>query len=854
VITVSGGNASRIFRVTANAAISGLTLSGGSADNGGAISNAYGTLAVRDSVLTGNVAGSAGGAIYNPYGTLAVERTTFSGNSAAGGTSRGGGALFNANYGTSSVVRDSSLVGNTALRNGGGISNFGTLTVEGSTLGGNTVSVDGTGGGIFSWGTLTVRNSTLSGNTAGGADGTAGFGGAIYNFLTLVVEGSTFAGNTSSYQGSGIENRFSGTLTVRDSTFTNNSTFLYGGAILGGASVTVERSTFEGNSAAFGGAMSVGVGLGSGTGTTATVRDSTFRGNTAGNTGGGIINAGGSTLTLQGSTFSGNLANVAGGGIANGLSGNPGAATVVNSTFAGNRSASGAGISNLGTLTVVGSTLSNNLAPPSSGYLPAGLYNRGVSTLHNTIVAANFGGFGNDVRCDVDGTLDPASSHNLIGVDTTLGRVSHGINGNRIGTAAAPINPMLGSLQDNGGPTYTMALLPGSPAIDAGGNALIPSGVVTDQRGAGLAHIDGGTVDIGAYELVPNIPPTAALGEPVLAAGPTRTPLAATDANPGDLSAGFIYTVSFSDGSPTQVIAASGGNGSGVSLNHVFTTTGNVTITLLATDQHGATSQPVTLVVNVGTAQIQPDPLQAGRWLLAVGGTTDDDKIKIKPGRDCGDVKVVIRDEEHEILYRSTFDPPIHRIAVYGRSGDDDITVSPQIDIPAWIYGGDGDDRLRGGAGHDVLIGGDGDDLLVGGEGRDLLIGGRGADRIVGNAGDDLIIAGYTSFDAIDSALSAVMAEWTANRSYADRVNNLRGDATSPAFASRANGSVYLAVDGSHGRAVTVFDDGDKDVLTGEGGTDWFLFNADGDDQSRKDKVTDLHAAEFTDDLDFIGG
>ena len=58
----------------------------------------------------------------------------------------------------------------------------------------------------------------------------------------------------------------------------------------------------------------------------------------------------------------------------------------------------------------------------------------------------------------------------------------------------------MGPLADNGGPTQTMALLPGSPAIDAGSNALIPSGVTTDQRG--YARINNGTVDIGAYEYV----------------------------------------------------------------------------------------------------------------------------------------------------------------------------------------------------------------------------------------------------------------------------------------------------------------------------------------------------------------
>lgn len=74
-----------------------------------------------------------------------------------------------------------------------------------------------------------------------------------------------------------------------------------------------------------------------------------------------------------------------------------------------------------------------------------------------------------------------------------------GSTGNLVGTATSPIDPKLGPLQANGGPTQTMALLLGSPAIDAGSNSKIPTGVTTDQRGD--SRISGGTVDIGAYEV-----------------------------------------------------------------------------------------------------------------------------------------------------------------------------------------------------------------------------------------------------------------------------------------------------------------------------------------------------------------
>jgi hypothetical protein len=67
-------------------------------------------------------------------------------------------------------------------------------------------------------------------------------------------------------------------------------------------------------------------------------------------------------------------------------------------------------------------------------------------------------------------------------------------------TNASPINPVLGALANNGGQTATFALLAGSPAIDVGSNAIIPSGITTDQRGSGYVRIFGGAVDIGAFE------------------------------------------------------------------------------------------------------------------------------------------------------------------------------------------------------------------------------------------------------------------------------------------------------------------------------------------------------------------
>jgi hypothetical protein len=86
--------------------------------------------------------------------------------------------------------------------------------------------------------------------------------------------------------------------------------------------------------------------------------------------------------------------------------------------------------------------------------------------------------------------------HNLIGkADSSIGWIS---GSDTWGTVAAPLNPLLAPLGYYGGPTQTMPLLPGSRALDAGSNSLIPAGITTDQRG--LSRTVNTTVDIGAFE------------------------------------------------------------------------------------------------------------------------------------------------------------------------------------------------------------------------------------------------------------------------------------------------------------------------------------------------------------------
>lgn len=172
---------------------------------------------------------------------------------------------------------------------------------------------------------------------------------------------------------------------------------------------------------------------------------------------------------------------------------------------------------------------------------------------------------------------------------------------------------------------------------------------------------------------------------------------------------------------------------------------------------------------------------------------------------------------------------------VFAQAGNDDVQIAGSIDHSAWLYGGVGNDRLKGAAGDDVLLGEQGDDLLAGGSGSDLLIGGLGADRIVGNGGDDILIAGLTSYDSNETALCHVMHEWTrTDLEYDERLAHLAiGDGLNDGFVFNAS---------------TIFNDTSEDILTGSSGLDWFVFD------DILDLATDLNHEAFLSDLAFING
>src|SRR5712675_1999149 len=225
-------------------------------------------------------------------------------------------------------------------------------------------------------------------------------------------------------------------------------------------------------------------------------------GSAPGDNGGGIFSEGGdsATLRLSDCIVSGNSADF-GGGIFN-LNG---ALTVNNCTISGNEAAfSGGGIVSSGsgaaaTLTITNSTISDNSATANDG----GVYNQGNAQFQIGSTVLNAGSSGENI---FNGGQATSLGYNLSSDDGAGILIG---TGDQINT-----DPMLGPLQDNGGPTFTHALLPGSPAIDAGDPSFAPPPSF-DQRGPGFDRVSGSRIDIGSFEVqVGGTPTPTATGRP----------------------------------------------------------------------------------------------------------------------------------------------------------------------------------------------------------------------------------------------------------------------------------------------------------------------------------------------------
>ena len=297
--------------------------------------------------------------------------------------------------------------------------------------------------------------------------------------MTQII-GGNIARNTAGTEGAGIE-ADSGTMTLTGTAVTDNKAGLYGGGIRSLGTLSMIDVTVARNSAntASGGLVNRG---------TLTMTDCTVADNKAGYNGGiandpNPDNGTAGVVTMTGCTVSGNMATLG----VNGGIGNESASdmmTLINCTLAGNTAInSGGGIGNSGN--PAASQLHHRA---ERGHRRGWRWRRDRLRLRQAHASQHDrrgqspGAGPNTVPSDIFKhgafVLDTQSTYNLIGTGGA-GDVPAFTQHNLLG-----VDPRLGPLQDNGGPTQTMALLDGSPAFDAGSNALVPAGLITDQRGA----------------------------------------------------------------------------------------------------------------------------------------------------------------------------------------------------------------------------------------------------------------------------------------------------------------------------------------------------------------------------------
>ncbi|NTW00741.1 MAG: CSLREA domain-containing protein [Oscillochloris sp.] len=522
-------------------AITGNTakFTGGGVRNDGTFSITGGTVSANsvtgDSAMDTDDDMARGGGIFN-VGTLTADSAQLTGNTAylGGGLANTACTVEDATLGKvrmpgQASLRNSTLSENIATLWGGAITNEGALSLEGATLSANQTFSDHDLTGV-----------DVNGQPITIAAAEAGLGGAIVNGIekrffgrgmpqwcvtstplptvSATINDSTISQNSAAQGAGGVANYM--TLTISTTHILGNRAGNFAGGLHNAGMITIDKSRIAENQA------SAGFAGGLHNDETLRISASTVISNTAGTDGGGFVNGHASAdlpaylrlsvtndpalLDVTDSIISANRAGQSGGGMFSLGSGS--SITVSASTLAGNYAAqSGGAVDTNADLTLSNTTLSSNTAGVQGGGLNvrasgivsvsfvtiaanqlvdgatvgAQIANQGQTRLRSTILAHT----GTAVACS--GSALTSLGFNLF---------SHSCAGSATNDWLG-VAPLLGPLAANGGPTFTHALLPGSPAIDVGDSANCPA---TDQRGVARL-VDGDAngsarCDIGAYE------------------------------------------------------------------------------------------------------------------------------------------------------------------------------------------------------------------------------------------------------------------------------------------------------------------------------------------------------------------
>jgi CSLREA domain-containing protein len=467
----------------------GLTVSGGHAPDGASAAPVVGVMGNPGETKVGisGGAGGDGGGILN-RATLTLDNVAVTGNHAgdggAGGDATGGsgnGCACDAGNGNGGLGGDGG--------NGGGVANLGTLTVKTSSIAGNLAGMGGHGGGGFGGAGGVVSNLVgRGGDGNGGSPGLGGWGGGIFNAGTLTVQRSSMLGNNAGDGGSGSSG-FGG------AGGTSSSGVFHGADGLGDGS--------SGNDGGFGGGIAdSGAVVVPGT----SIFDSTLAGNGSGSGGAGGIGWGGGP---GGNSFAGNGGDSGyGGALLFFDSGDK----VSNSTITGNVTGVG-GVQGSAIITTAGTATNGHDGTGKDGFALAS-FSLGAVLVQDTIFGNGLPpgvpepiGLGHTTLYLITGSTTVTNS--IIGGEcavngaTPLNDGGHNLAAGAVGCPGSSGDPKLAPLADNGGPTPTMALAPGSAAIDkvpvTGANC-----PPTDQRS--IARPQFAACDIGAFELAPTPP------------------------------------------------------------------------------------------------------------------------------------------------------------------------------------------------------------------------------------------------------------------------------------------------------------------------------------------------------------
>jgi len=590
---------------------------------------------------------------------------------------------------------------------------------------------------------------------------------------TVSIDNLTISNGVAT-EGAGIRN--AGTLTVTDCTITQNAGVNRGGGIYNVGTLNVITCDISYNdltntsSGAGAGVASSSVGV-------LTITGSTISHNTTNaGLGGGIRNDG--SGSISDSTISNNLA--AGGGLWNN---DAGTLTLTNCTFSENSGGSGSAIFNRGTLTGLNLTIANNASSDN-----AVLGQSSSTSTYNNCIFANTTGGGTNLL--LGGTS--SGSYNLVTDASVPASFTNAVTG----------DPVLGILQNNGGPTFTFALGSSSAARNAGNSALIPGSVLYDQRGVGFDR-KVGVVDVGAFE-VQNPVPTANAGGPYNVAEGSSVTLDGSGSSDPEQAANTLtyewdfdgdtqyddatginpsFSAALLDGPTVRTVGLRVTNTSGES--STATASVNVSNAAPAAIINGApATSSVNVPINLTGSFTDPSPLDTiSSWAWTVlrdgqaftsGSTQNFSFTPTSTG--VYSVSLIVTDDNGAASMAATksisvsgavliADPQLAgktALLVSGSTLDDVIVVdgaNGKVTVTlngnsigsfkptgrVIVLGGSGQDTISATGQISVpvmLYGEAGNDSLNGGSGAAILVGGDGNDQLISDGGADLLLGG----------------------------------------------------------------------------------------------------------------